>query len=130
MTLMADNKISDIYTLAAKPTVIPVPGEKLIEEFIGKLNTGTDGVSVAHMIAPPGWSEPAQTPNFDEITIMIKGRMQIETDEETLELKAGETILINKNNRVRYCNPYNEPSEYWAVCMPAFTPETANREQD
>lgn len=82
------------------------------------------------MIAPPGWGEPVQTPNFDEITIMIKGRMQIETDEETLELKAGETILINKNNRVRYSNPYNEPSEYWAVCMPAFTPETANREQD
>jgi mannose-6-phosphate isomerase-like protein (cupin superfamily) len=127
---MADNKISDIYILASKPSVIPVPGDKLIEEFIGKLNTGTDTVSVAHMIAPPGWGEPEQKPGFDEITIMIKGKMQIETDEETLVLNAGETILIKKNNRVRYSNPYDESSEYWAVCIPAFTPETANREQE
>jgi mannose-6-phosphate isomerase-like protein (cupin superfamily) len=118
------------YTFAKKPTGIPVPGNKVIDEYIGRLNSNTDNVSVAKMIAPPGWGEPRQIPEFDEITIVISGRMQVETDNEVIELKVNQPFLAHKNHSIRYSNPYDEPAEYWAICIPAFSNETVNRDKD
>lgn len=122
------------YTLVGDPTRIPVPGGKLIEEYFGRVRTGTDAFSLAHMIAPPGWGEPAQTPRFGELTIMVRGTMRIEIGgggdgeaSDVVELRAGQAIWIEPDVRVRYSNPYESESEYFAVCMPAFAPELANR---
>jgi ethanolamine utilization protein EutQ (cupin superfamily) len=104
-----------------------VPGNKLIEEFIGKMANNESSVSVAHMIAPPNWSEPHQKPMFDEITIMIRGKMQVVTENETIILQAGEVFLVNKNVKVQYSNPFNEENEYWAICIPAFSVDSAGR---
>jgi mannose-6-phosphate isomerase-like protein (cupin superfamily) len=117
------------FTHVTQPTVIPVPGNKLIEEFIGLASTQTGDVSVAHMKAPPGWGEPAQTPEFAEITIMVSGTMRIEIGDETVDLKAGEVIRTEAGVRVRYTNPFDEPNEYYAVCLPAFAPDLAHRDE-
>ncbi|MEO1021501.1 MAG: cupin domain-containing protein [Bacteroidota bacterium] len=116
------------YTLVTQPSIIPVPDNKLIEEYVGHVNTKNPNLSVAHMIAPAFWTEPYQTPEFDEVTIMIRGKMMIEIGEEVLTLSAGEVIFINKGTKVRYSNPFNEENEYWAVCTPAFHPEQVHRE--
>lgn len=110
------------------PTKIPVPGNKLIEEYFGNVATQTDEYSIAHMVASSGWSEPAQTPDFDEITIMIKGKMEIVVDDnEVVELKAGESFVSKKGTQVRYANPYEEDNEYWSICIPAFNVKRAAR---
>jgi ethanolamine utilization protein EutQ (cupin superfamily) len=118
---------SDSIKHIKTPTKIPVPGGKLIEEFIGRVNSGEADVSVAHMIAPPQWGEEPQTPAFDEITIMLRGRMQIETPNETIVLSAGEVFMSRKGVKVCYSNPFDEENEYWAVCFPAFSVELAGR---
>lgn len=118
------------YTLAKEPARVPVPGNKTIEEFIGQLNSETNEVSVAYMIAPPGWKEPEQTPEFDEITIVVSGCMQVEAAGDKIILEANQTILIHRNQTVRYSNPFEESVEYWAICIPAFTNETVNRETE
>ena len=115
------------YKKISTPKRIPVPGNKLIEEFIGRANSGDEKVSVAHMIAPPQWGEPAQTPEFDEITIMIRGKMNINVGDEDVVLNAGEVILTEAGTTITYSNPFDEESEYWAICLPAFSPESANR---
>lgn len=117
------------YIHQNKPVQIPVPGNKVIEEHFGKIANGMDSFSVAHMQAPPGWSEPAQTPLFDEITIMILGKMEITTEEGVVVLEAGETFFAPKNKMIRYGNPFELASEYWAVCIPAFDPEKARRSE-
>lgn len=117
------------YTLVKEPTRIPVPGGKLIEEIFGKVNTKTDDISVAHMVAPPRWGEPAQTPEFAELTVMVRGRMQIEAGGELLELTAGQAIRIEPGVKVRYSNPYDEESEYYAICLPAFSIDAVHREE-
>ncbi len=118
------------WTLVDTPTRIPVPGGKIIEEIFGRVRTGDGRLSVAHMIAPPRWSEPAQIPEFGELTIMVRGRMQIEIGdaEETIELLAGQAFWVEAGVRVRYANAWDEESEYYAVCLPAFAPELAHRE--
>ena len=80
------------------------------------------------MIAPPGWSEPFQTPEFDEFTFIIKGKKQFIINDDVVVLSAGESIKINKNTRVQYSNPFTEPCEYLAICLPAFSMDTVNRE--
>ena len=111
------------------PTPIPVPGGKLIEEFVGHVHTGTASLSVAHMVAPPGWDEPYQTPEFDEVTIVLRGMMRVEHDGGTTDVGAGETVLVEAGERIRYSNASSdEECEYWAVCVPAFSPTTVNRE--
>lgn len=111
------------------PTQIPVPGGKLIEEHVGQVNTGTASLSVAHMVAPPAWDEPWQAPAFDEVTIVIRGTMRVEHDGGVLDVGAGETVLCEAGERIRYSNPSDaEVCEYWAVCTPAFSPETVHRE--
>ena len=111
-----------------KPFVVPTTDGKLIEEHYGLASSNHKGFSIAHMVAPAGWSEPFQTPMFDEITIVIKGKKQFEVGGEVLVLLAGETILIEKGTRVRYSNPFEEPCEYWSCCVPAFSIDSVNRE--
>nr|WP_221307493.1 cupin domain-containing protein [Rhabdobacter roseus] len=100
----------------------------MIEEHFGLASAHGGAFSVAHMVAPPRWSEPFQTPAFDEVTIMIRGKKQIEVDGDTLTLEAGQTFLVPGGTRVRYANPFDEPAEYWSLCVPAFSPDTVRRE--
>lgn len=111
------------------PVSIPAGGSKVIEEYVGRASTGTDRISVAHMIAPPGWTEPFQEPEFDEITIVVKGAIDVEHDDGHETVRAGEAVITDKGERIRYVNPSpTESAEYWAICLPAFSPETVNRE--
>lgn len=116
------------YRLVTEPTRIPVPGGKLIEELFGRVNTDSDGFSLAHMVAPPGWSEPAQQPEFGELTIMVRGTMRIEIGGDAIDLEAGQSLWAEPGARVRYSNPHDVENEYYSVCIPAFSPETAHRD--
>lgn len=118
------------YFLQTKPFVVPTADDKLIEEHTGLASTGNTQLSIARMVAPPGWSEPFQTPDFDEYTLVSSGRKQVEADGETLVLEAGQSILIQKGTRVRYSNPFAQPCGYWSVCLPAFNLEGVHREAE
>ena len=122
--------MSEKFFLQKSPFVIPTTDGKLIEEHVGRASTGENNLSVAHMVAPPGWSEPHQNPEFDEYTLMVRGRKKIEINGETVTLKSGQSLLVKKGSRVKYSNPFQEEAEYWAVCMPAFSLESVNREND
>lgn len=117
-------------TLIKSPKRIEPAGNKpkVIEEFIGKLNTGTDDISIARMKSPSGWQEPAQTPEFDEYTIVLKGMLRVETKDKIYDVKAGEAIITNKGEWIRYSTPAPEGAEYISICLPAFSLETVNRE--
>ena len=115
-------------THVTRPTRVPVPGGKLIEEHVGRVNTGTAALSVAHMVAPPGWDEPFQRPDFDEVTVVLRGTMRVEHDGGVTDVGPGETVLVAAGERVRYSNPAADACEYWAVCAPAFSPDTVHRE--
>jgi mannose-6-phosphate isomerase-like protein (cupin superfamily) len=117
------------YLKQTKPFRVPTTDGKLIEEHFGKASTQTSAFSVAHMVAPPHWSEPHQTPEFDEITIVLRGRKLIEIDGEEVVVEAGESILIKAGTRIRYANPYDEETEYWSVCVPAFDFTKVHREE-
>jgi len=116
------------YSIQKSPFVVPTSDGKLIEEHFGNATDQNSKISIAHMIAPPGWSEPFQTPSFDEYTYIIKGKKQFIVDGDTVVLNAGESIKIEKNTRVQYSNPFVEPCEYLAICTPAFSMELVNRE--
>lgn len=106
---------------------IPVPGGKIIDEHIGAASTGETSISVAHMVAPAGWDEPFQTPQFDEYTIVLKGTVIVDHDGGRLEVNAGESVKTVAGERIRYsCG--HQGAEYIAVCLPAFSPDTVNRE--
>ena len=122
--------MSENFFLQQAPFVIPTKDGKLIEEHVGRVANGENNLSVAHMVAPPGWSEPHQNPEFDEYTLMVRGRKEIEINGETMTLKYGESLLVKKGSRVKYSNPFQEEAEYWSVCMPAFSLELVNREND
>ena len=109
------------------PTVVPGIGEKVIRELVGRVNTGTDGVSVARMTSPAGWTEPAQTPAFDEITVVLEGGVVVEHDGGTITVGPGEAVLARAGERVRYSTP--DGAEYVAVCLPAFAPDTVHRDE-
>ena len=112
--------------LISQPTSIPVPGGKLIDEYVGRINTQTDAISIAHMRAPAGWTEPFQTPAFDEYTLVLRGTLRIEHDGGHTDVGAGQAILTGARERVRYSTL--EESEYVAICLPAFTPDRVERE--
>lgn len=114
----------------SKTFVIPTEDGKLIEEHHGLASTANPNYSVARMMAPPGWSEPFQTPEFDEFTIVISGKKRFEVEGEVIDLEPGETILISSGTRVRYSNPFQEAVHYWAICIPAFSPNTVHRESE
>lgn len=120
--------MSKKYKIQANPFVVPTNDGKLIEEHWGN-STGNSNISIAHMVAPSGWSEPHQTPDFDEFTLIIKGKKQFEIDGEIHVLEAGQSILIQKGARVRYSNPFDAECEYIAICLPAFSMELVNREE-
>ncbi|MDI9311782.1 MAG: cupin domain-containing protein [Limnohabitans sp.] len=117
------------YFIQKSPFIVPTTDGKLIEEHHGLATTNNREISIAHMIAPPGWSEPFQTPEFDEYTYIISGRKQFIIDDETVILEAGESIKINKNIRVQYSNPFDTPCEYIAICTPAFSMDLVHREE-
>jgi len=112
--------------LVEGPVRVPVPGGKLIDEYVGRASTQTESVSVAHMRSPAGWEEPAQRPEFDEVTVVLAGRIRVEHDGGVLEVAAGQAVLTKAGERVRYTTP--QGAEYVAVCLPAFTPDTVHRE--
>lgn len=116
------------YIIQKKPFLVPTNDGKKILEHFGLASTGSGELSIAHMIAPPGWSEPFQNPEFDEYTIILKGKKVIEINSEKIVLTQGESILVKKNTRVRYSNPFNEPVEYISVCVPAFSNDKVHRE--
>lgn len=113
--------------LISQPTRIPVPGGKTIDEYVGRVNTGDEAVSVARMTAPAGWDEPAQVPEFDEYTVVLSGTVRVETPEGTLDVHAGQAVITRAGERVRYSAP--EGAEYVAICVPAFGPDLAHREE-
>jgi ethanolamine utilization protein EutQ (cupin superfamily) len=109
------------------PTVVPGVGEKVIGELVGRVNTGTTSLSVARMTSPPGWEEPAQTPEFDEVTVVIDGAVVVEHDGGTITVRPGEAVFARAGERVRYSTP--DGAEYLAVCAPAFSPDTVHRDE-
>ncbi len=109
------------------PTSIPVPGGKQIDEYVGRANTGTEALSVAHMTAPGGWEEPAQTPEFDEITLVLRGVIRVEHAGGQLDVGAGQAVITKAGETVRYTTPGADGAEYVAICVPAFAPELARR---
>ncbi|MGC1633705.1 MAG: cupin domain-containing protein [Gelidibacter sp.] len=116
------------YKIQNSPFVVPTTDGKIIKEHFGKATDGNSQLSIAHMVAPAGWSEPFQTPEFDEYTFIISGKKQFIIEGDTIILSAGESIKIQKNTRVQYSNPYTVPCEYLAVCLPAFSMDLVNRE--
>lgn len=112
--------------LIATPTKIPVPGNKLIEEYFGRVNSGNADISIAHMHSPPGWSEPGQTPEFEEFTLVLRGFMRVEHAAGSTDVRAGQAIVTAKGEWVRYSTP--EGAEYIAICVPAFSPDTVHRD--
>jgi quercetin dioxygenase-like cupin family protein len=116
--------------IISTPTVIPAAGEppKIIQEFIGRVNSGTAAVSIAKMSSPCGWSEPGQTPDFDEYTIVLRGELQVATREAVHRVRAGQAIIVSRGEWVRYSTPGSEGAEYIAVCLPAFSPATVRRD--
>ena len=118
------------YSIQKTPFIVPTNDGKLIEEHFGAATSGNKNISIAHMIAPPGWSEPFQTPQFEEYTYIIKGKKQFNIDGEIVVLNAGQSIKIEQNIRVQYSNPFLEPCEYLAICTPAFSMDLVNRESE
>ncbi len=119
-------------TLIEAPTTVEAAGNKpkVIREYIGRVNSGTDQVSIAHMKSPAGWIEPAQEPAFDEYTVVLAGVLRVEFDGGEFDVHAGQAVIARKGERVRYSTLGPEGAEYVAVCVPAFSPETVNRDDD
>lgn len=118
-------------TLIAEPTRIQAAGNKpkLIDEYIGRVNSKTSVVSVAHMRSPAGWLEPGQTPEFDEFTVVLKGTLRVEHKKGVVEVQAGQAVIAHAGEWVRYSTPGEEGAEYIAVCLPAFSIEEVHRDQ-
>lgn len=117
-------------TWIAGPSVINAPGSppKSIEEYVGRVNSATTGVSIAHMKSPAGWTEPGQRPDFEEYTLVLKGALRVEFEGGMRDVKAGEAVITHPGDWVRYSSP--EGAEYIAVCIPAFSPETVHRDSE
>jgi mannose-6-phosphate isomerase-like protein (cupin superfamily) len=117
-------------TFIKHPSIITAAGNKpkIIEEYIGRVNSKTDDVSVARMKSPSGWVEPGQTPDFDEYTVVLKGMLRVTSKSGTIDVHAGEAIITHKKEWVQYSTPGSEGAEYIAVCLPAFSGETVHRD--
>ncbi|MCK6587179.1 MAG: cupin domain-containing protein [Polyangiaceae bacterium] len=117
-------------TLIPGPTRIEAAGNKpkLIDEYIGRVNSRTDAASIAHMRSPGGWVEPGQTPEFDEFTIVLKGTLRVEHRGGSLDVHVGQAVITHKGEWVRYSTPEDQGAEYIAVCLPAFSPDTVHRD--
>jgi mannose-6-phosphate isomerase-like protein (cupin superfamily) len=117
-------------TLIPQATRIQAAGNKpkLIDEYIGRVNSKTSAASVAHMRSPGGWVEPGQTPEFDEFTIVLKGTLRVEHKQGALDVRAGQAVIAHAGEWIRYSTPENGGAEYIAVCLPAFSMETVHRD--
>jgi ethanolamine utilization protein EutQ (cupin superfamily) len=113
------------------PSIIQAAGNKpkIIEEFVGRVNSGTAQLSIARMKSPAGWIEPGQTPEFDEYTIVLQGALQVKTKTETSTIKAGQAVIVHRGEWVQYSTPYEDGAEYIAVCHPAFSPDAVHRDE-
>jgi mannose-6-phosphate isomerase-like protein (cupin superfamily) len=114
------------------PSIVKATGNKpkLIEEFIGRVNSNTENVSIAKMKSPGGWKEPGQTPAFDEYTLVLQGILRVKTKSGIFDLTAGQAFIAAKDEWVQYSTPESEGAEYIAVCIPAFSPESVHRDAD
>jgi mannose-6-phosphate isomerase-like protein (cupin superfamily) len=116
--------------LVAAPLIVPAAGSppKIIAEHFGRAATGSSAVSVAHMQSPAGWSEPGQTPEFDEYTVVLRGTLRVEGRDGPIDVQAGQAVHAPRGEWVRYSSPSPDGAEYVAVCIPAFSPETVHRD--
>lgn len=118
-------------TLISQPTRIASAGNKpkLIDEYIGRVNSKHSAVSVAHMRSPQGWTEPGQTPEFDEFTIVLRGLLKVKSKDDEVDVSAGQAVVVHAGEWVQYSTPNPEGAEYIAVCLPAFSMETVHRDE-
>ena len=117
-------------TLIEQPKRIEAAGTKpkLIDEYIGRVNSRTSAVSVAHMRSPEGWTEPGQKPEFDEFTIVLRGMLRVQHENGALDVRAGQAVVANRGEWIQYSTPEPGGAEYIAVCLPAFSPDTVHRD--
>ncbi len=116
--------------LIDSPSIIKAAGtkEKIIREFFGQVNSKTTDVSIAHMTSPEGWIEPGQCPDFNEYTVVLKGKLQVTTKNETYEVSEGQAIMTSKGEWVQYSTPFSGGADYIAICLPAFSPSIVHRD--
>jgi len=118
-------------TFIAAPTVVPAVGTKpkQIEEYAGRVNTGHAHVSIARMVSPEGWTEPGQRPEFEEVTVVLRGMLRVEHEGGTVDVHAGQAVIAHPGEWVRYSSPSEGGAEYVAVCLPAFSVDTVHRDR-
>jgi len=116
----------------SKPSVVEACGTKpkLIEEFVGRMNNDESRLSIARMKSPCGWVEPGQRPHFDEFTVVLSGMLRVRTESDVIEVRAGQSIVCNAGEWIQYSSPEQDGAEYIAVCLPAFSPQTVNRDSE
>lgn len=116
--------------LISEPAAIEAAGNKpkVIQEFVGRVNSQTESVSIARMVSSSGWVEPGQTPEFDEYTVVLKGELTVESEGSVHQVSAGQAIIARKGEWIRYSSPHPDGAEYLAVCLPAFSPDTVRRD--
>lgn len=117
-------------TLINAPSIIKAAGNKpkIIEEYVGRVNSRTEATSIARMQSPGGWTEPGQRPEFDEFTVVLKGMLRVKTETNILDVRAGQAVIVNKGEWIQYSSPEDGGAEYIAVCLPAFSPDTVHRD--
>ena len=118
--------------LIESPTIVQAVGNKpkRIEEYTGRVNSGHQNVSVARMLSPEGWQEPGQRPEFEEITVVIRGMVRVEHEGGALDVRAGQAVVASAGEWVRYSSPQTDGAEYFAICLPAFSPQTVHRDDE
>jgi hypothetical protein len=118
--------------LLQNPAIIEAEGNKpkIIEEYVGRVNSDTRDVSIARMKSPQGWLEPGQQPDFDEYTLVLRGTLRVRSRDRVLDVAAGSAVVVSRGEWVQYSTPYPGGAEYVAVCLPAFSPQTVNRDRD
>ena len=124
------NYDSGVPTLIPAPTVVEAAGNKpkLIREYVGRVNSDTSNVSIAHMQSPSGWVEPGQKPEFDEYTLVLRGSLRLTTSGGTLDVAAGQAVLVPAGEWVQYSTPGEDGADYVSVCLPAFSPDLVHRD--
>ena len=117
--------------LIDKPTIVSAAGNKpkVIEEYVGRVNSKTEALSIARMKSPTGWIEPGQRPEFDEYTVVLRGMLEVKSEKDTFQVKAGSAVVVHRGEWVQYSSPSPEGAEYIAVCSPAFSMETVHRDE-
>lgn len=117
-------------TLIQQPSIVQAAGNKpkIIEEYVGRVNSKTDSVSIARMKSPSGWVEPGQTPEFDEYTVVLRGTLRVTTQSGSMDVHAGQAVVTHKGEWVQYSTPGAEGAEYVAICLPAFSMDTVHRD--